>query len=45
MADPLPQGVHHFRLTVSDVDRTVTFFTEVLGFKKLMDLNPDAVGE
>jgi glyoxylase I family protein len=36
------QGVHHFRLTVGNVDRTVAFYTEVLGFKKLMDLNPGA---
>jgi len=36
------QGVHHFRLTVADVDRTVRFYTEVLGFVKLMDLNPGA---
>lgn len=36
------QGVHHFRLTVSDVDRTVAFYTQLLGFKKLMDLNPGA---
>ena len=35
-------GVHHFRLTVSNVDRTVAFYTEILGFKKLMDLNPGA---
>ena len=36
------QGVHHFRLTVSDVARSVAFYGEVLGFKKLMDLNPGA---
>jgi len=36
------QGVHHFRLTVSNVDRAVKFYTEVLDFKKLMDLNPGA---
>jgi catechol 2,3-dioxygenase-like lactoylglutathione lyase family enzyme len=43
MADSIAtQGVHHLRLTVSNVDRTVTFFTQVLGFKKLMDLNPGA---
>jgi len=43
MADSIAtQGVHHLRLTVSNVDRTVVFFTEVLGFKKLMDLNPGA---
>ena len=41
MADLIAtQGVHHLRLTVSNVDRAVTFFTELLGFKKLMDLNP-----
>jgi catechol 2,3-dioxygenase-like lactoylglutathione lyase family enzyme len=33
-------GVHHFRLTVTDVDRAVAFYTGVLGFKKLMDLDP-----
>ena len=43
MADHVAaQGVHHFRLTVSDVDRAVRFYTGVLGFKKLMDLNPGA---
>jgi catechol 2,3-dioxygenase-like lactoylglutathione lyase family enzyme len=43
MADHITvQGVHHFRLTVSNVDRAVRFYTEVLGFKKLMDLNPGA---
>jgi glyoxylase I family protein len=43
MAQHIPTaGVHHFRLTVSDVDRACTFYTEVLGFKKLMDLNPGA---
>ena len=43
MADHISvQGVHHFRLTVSDVARAVRFYTEVLGFKKLMDLNPGA---
>jgi len=43
MAEHIPaKGVHHFRLTVSDVGRAVAFYTEVLGFKKLMDLNPGA---
>jgi glyoxylase I family protein len=43
MADSIPtRGVHHFRLTVSDVSRSVAFYTEVLGFRKLMDLNPGA---
>jgi glyoxylase I family protein len=41
MADSIPTGnVHHFRFTVSDVDRSVAFYTGVLGFRKLMDLNP-----
>jgi glyoxylase I family protein len=35
-------GVHHFRLTVTDVNRTVEFYTSLLGFKKLLDLNPGA---
>lgn len=43
MADHIPTGaVHHFRLTVSEVDRACDFYTKVLGFKKLMDLNPGA---
>lgn len=43
MADSIPTGgVHHFRLTVSDVGKSVAFYTEVLGFRKLMDLNPGA---
>ena len=43
MADSIPTGgVHHFRLTVSDVDRSVAFYTGILGFRKLMDLNPGA---
>jgi catechol 2,3-dioxygenase-like lactoylglutathione lyase family enzyme len=41
MADSIPTGgVHHFRLTVTDVDRTVEFYTGLLGFKKLMELDP-----
>lgn len=35
-------GVHHFRLTVTNVDRSVSFYAQVLGFTKLMDLNPGA---
>ena len=43
MADSIPTGgIHHLRLTVADVDRSVAFYTGVLGFKKLMDLNPGA---
>jgi len=36
------EGVHHFRLTVTDVDRAVAFYTRILGFTKLMDLDPGA---
>ena len=43
MPDAIPTAnVHHFRLTVSDVDRSVAFYTGVLNFRKLMDLNPGA---
>src|SRR5438874_8435045 len=43
MADQIAaQGVHHLRLTVGNVERAVAFYTQVLGFKKLMDLNPGA---
>ena len=33
-------GVHHLRLTVSDVQRARDFYTTVLGFDFLMDLPP-----
>lgn len=36
------EAVHHFRFTVSNVDRAVAFYTGVLGFTKVMDLNPGA---
>jgi len=43
MADHIPTAsVHHFRLTVSDVDRACTFYSGVLGFRKVMDLKPGA---
>jgi glyoxylase I family protein len=32
--------VHHLRLTVADVDRSRAFYTEVLGFAVVMELNP-----
>ncbi|MBA3415341.1 MAG: VOC family protein [Chloroflexia bacterium] len=30
--------IHHLRLTVSDVDRSRAFYTEVVGFEFVMDL-------
>lgn len=32
--------VHHLRLTVADIDRSRAFYTEVLGFAVVMELNP-----
>ena len=39
MPTPIAAGpIHHLRLTVSDVDRSRAFYTEVLGFQHVMDL-------
>jgi catechol 2,3-dioxygenase-like lactoylglutathione lyase family enzyme len=39
MADRIATGtVHHIRLTVSDVDRSRRFYTEVLNFEHITDL-------
>ena len=39
MPTPIATGpVHHLRLTVSDVDRSREFYTEVVGFQFVMDL-------
>ena len=39
MSTPIATGpVHHLRLTVSDVDRSRAFYTEVVGFQFVMDL-------
>jgi len=41
MPDPIATGpVHHVRLTVADVERSRAFYTEVLGFAVVMELNP-----
>ena len=38
---PLPVGsVHHLRLAVSDVQRSVAFYTEILGFQVAVDAPP-----
>ena len=39
MPTPIATGpVHHLRLTVSDVERSRAFYTEVVGFEFVMDL-------
>ena len=39
MPTPIDTGsVHHLRLTVSDVERSRAFYTDVLGFQHVMDL-------
>ena len=41
MATFIPTGsVHHLRLTVTDVDRSRKFYTELLGFDVLVELPP-----
>ena len=41
MAVPLTLGpVHHLRLTVTDVERSRAFYTELLGFQIAMDTPP-----
>ena len=35
-------GLHHVTAVTSNAPGNVAFYTEVLGFKKLMDLNPGA---
>ena len=43
MAVPLSLGpVHHLRLTVTDVERSQAFYTELLGFQIAMDAPPPA---
>jgi glyoxylase I family protein len=43
MAVPLSLGpVHHLRLTVTDVERSRAFYTELLGFQVAMDAPPAA---
>ena len=43
MAVPLTLGpVHHLRLTVTDVQRSRAFYTELLGFQIAMDTPPPA---
>ncbi|MBP1694248.1 MAG: uncharacterized protein H6Q37_2131 [Chloroflexi bacterium] len=36
-------AVHHQAITVSDLNRSQAFYTELLGFQKVMDLSPTRV--
>jgi glyoxylase I family protein len=41
MADTIATGpVHHIRLTIANVERSRDFYTDVLGFTVVTDLNP-----
>ncbi len=35
-AAPITLGAHHVRLTVTDLERSISFYTKVLGFKLLL---------
>ena len=43
MATPKTTGAHHLRLTVSDLDRSLKFYTEVLGFELRVRFGPNSV--
>jgi catechol 2,3-dioxygenase-like lactoylglutathione lyase family enzyme len=44
MSGPISaQGVHHVTLTVSDVARSMKFYTELFNFQKVADLGPRAI--
>jgi glyoxylase I family protein len=36
-------AIHHLALTVTDLQRSVDFYTSLLGFQKVMDLSPTRV--
>lgn len=37
------EAIHHLTLTVTDLSRAVTFYTELLGFQKAMELSASRV--
>ncbi len=37
------EAIHHLTLTVTNLNRAVEFYTELLGFQKAMDLGPSRV--
>lgn len=43
MAGPRTMGAHHVRITVSDLDRSLKFYTEVLGFQLRVRYGPNSV--
>ena len=43
MAGPKTLGVHHLRFTVSDLDRSIAFYTDVLGFELRVRFGPSSV--
>jgi glyoxylase I family protein len=43
MDDVKTLGAHHLRLTVSDLERSLRFYTEVLGFELRVRFGPNSV--
>ena len=43
MVAPKTIGTHHLRLTVSDLERSLRFYTEVLGFELMVRYGPNSL--